>query len=115
MDLSIEVHDRKFNTKLFDKRDAFPFISIACHIWIAIYHLKSFYASISSEILRIARTTSELINMVTRVNLLLIRMKKQGSEYTRIILLLKKVFGKPFKVFHKFANTADEFIKLFSL
>ena len=37
------------------------------------------------------------------------------AEATRIISLLKKAFGKHFKVFHKFTGTANEFIKLFSL
>lgn len=37
-------------------------------------------------------------------------MKKQGSECTRIISLLKNIFGKHFKVFYKFADIADEFI-----
>ena len=32
-----------------------------------------------------------------------------------IILLLMKIFGKQFQVLHKFADTADKFIKLFSL
>ena len=53
--------------------------------------------------------------MVTRVNHLLRVMKKQGSECVRIISLLKKIFGKIFKVFHKFADAANEFMKLFSL
>ena len=41
---------------------------------------KIFYASVGSEILCIARTTTDLINTVTRVNPFLIQMKKQGSE-----------------------------------
>ena len=63
-----------------------------------------FYASIESENLRIARTatTKELINVVTRVNSLLIRMKNQGSEHILTISLLKKVFRKHFKIIHKF-------------
>ena len=39
-----------------------------------------FYDSISSKILRIARKTADLINLVTHVNVLLIGMKKQVSE-----------------------------------
>ena len=50
-----------------------------------------FYASLGSEVLRIARTMTDLINVIKRVNRLLIRMKKQGSKCTRIILLLKKI------------------------
>ena len=32
-----------------------------------------------------------------------------------IIPLLKKIFGKQFKAIHKFSDTADKFITLFSL
>ena len=74
-----------------------------------------FYAIIGSETVRIARTTRNPSNMVKPVGLLLIRMKKQGSECIRIDWLLKKIFGKHFKVFQKFANTADKPIKFFSL
>ena len=42
-------------------------------------------------------------------------MKKWSSEGTRLISLLKKIFGKHFKVYHKLAEAADNFIKLFSL
>ena len=41
---------------------------------------KIFYDSISSKILRIARKTADLINLVTHVNVLSIGMKKQVSE-----------------------------------
>ena len=53
---------------------------------------KIFCASISSEVLRIARTTTDLNNMIKRVSHYLIRMKKQGSEYTRIVSSLRKIF-----------------------
>ena len=53
-------------------------------------------ASIGSEILHIARKATDLVNLVTRVNLLLIQRKKQDSECTRINPLLKKMFGKHF-------------------
>ena len=75
---------------------------------------KTFYASIDSEILCIVRTTIDLINMVELVNLLLVKMKKQGSECTLIISSLKKIFGKHFNVFHTFTDTTDKFNKLSS-
>ena len=53
---------------------------------------KIFYASIASEILLIARTTADLINMLKRVNLLLIQKKKQGSECPCIIFIEKDVY-----------------------
>ena len=107
----MEVHDRKFTAKLFDQRNTLP---------IYINHMsyldrnipsKIFYASIGSEILNIVRITTDLVNMVTHVNLLLIWMKKKGNECTRVISLLNKIFLKYFKIYHK----SNEFIKLFSL
>lgn len=95
----------------------FAFLSITCPIWVAAYRLK-YYSKISvgSETLCISRTTTDLINVVKPVNLLLIRMKKkQGSEYVCIILLVKKIFEKHFKVFHKFADTANKATNVFSL
>ena len=53
--------------------------------------------------------------MATRFNLLVMRMKKQGSKCVLIFSLLKKIFGKQFNVFHKFQGTADKFIELFSV
>ena len=90
--LSMEVHHRKFPTGLFDKRDAYP-LYINCMSYLdSNIPSKIFNASIGSDILHIARTaTTDLINMVKRVNILLIEMKKQG---THIISLLKKRFGK---------------------
>ena len=71
-----------------------------------------FYASVGSEILCIARTTTDLINTVTRVNPFLIQMKKQGSECVHSILLSILFY---YTVFRKFADTANQFIRLLSL
>ena len=60
---------------------------------------KIFYASAGSDILRFARTTTDLINIATSVNLLLIEVKKQGGKCVRIISLLKKSFGNTLKHF----------------
>ena len=56
------------------KKMSFPFILIVCHIWTAIYHSKKKkkknHDLVGSEILRIARTTKDMINMVLLINLL---------------------------------------------
>ena len=41
--------------------------------------------------------------------------KKQGSECNGINSFKKNIFGKHFKVFHKFADSADKCLKFFSL
>ena len=50
-----------------------------------------FYVSIGSQILCIARTRTDLVDLTTHVSLLLMRIKKQRSVCTRIILLLKNI------------------------
>ena len=109
-----ETHDKKLTRKLFDKKDVFSFyINRIPYLDINIQS-KIFYASIGFEIILTARTIANLINMVTCADSLLIPLIKQSSDCTRIIWLLKKIFGKHFKAFHTFANTADLFTSLIS-
>ena len=90
LDLPLEVHDRKFTTDLFDKRNAFPFL-ISCTSYLDSNILSNiFYASVGSEILHIAIKATDLINIVTGINILLIRIKKQESVSTRTLSLFKK-------------------------
>ena len=71
---------------MFDKiRDVFPFYINRIHYFNSNTPSKVFYASVGSEAPCIARTTTDLIKMVSRVILLLIRMAKQSSECIRII------------------------------
>ena len=58
------------------KEMPFPFILITFAMWITIYHVKYFCASVGSEILRIVRITTGLIKMVIRINILLTWIKK---------------------------------------
>ena len=105
----------KFTAKLFNKTGVFLFYINFIPYLDGNIPSKIFFALISSEIISIARTATGMNNIVIRISLLLIRMKKHGSECVRIILLLKKIFKKHFKVFNKFADTANEFINSSSL
>ena len=71
----------KFTIELFDKKDVFPFF---------INYMPYLGTNIPSKILHtsvglIGRTTTHLSNMVKHVNLLLLWIKKHGSECTSII------------------------------
>ena len=70
-------------------------------------------ASIGSEILRFARTTSDKITFVTLSNRLLERMKKQGRKHRSIISMLNKIFGKQFTIINLFPDTAANFSNFF--
>ena len=63
--------------------------------------------SIGFEILCVVRTAADLCNMVTRVNLLLIRMKEQDNIPVSFHYW-KKYLGNTLKVFPKFVDTANK-------
>ena len=76
LEFPIEAFDKKFTTILLGKRDAFAFyINRMAYLYMDIPS-KMFYALVGSEFLRFVSTTTDLINIATRVNLLLIWMEK---------------------------------------
>ena len=58
LNLSIEVHDRKFFGKLFNKRDAFPYFINRMPYLDSDIPSEIFYALIGSHILCIAKTAT---------------------------------------------------------
>lgn len=82
MELSIEVHDRKTTTKLLDKREEFP--SYINHMpYLDIYILHKYF--VLRSVHKRKRKKTDMIIMVARAKLLLIKMKKLSSECVRII------------------------------
>ena len=69
------------------------------------------YALFDTVIQRIGRATIDFINMVKRVNLLLMLKKKQGSECTRINVIIKINF---WKFFFNFTNLQMRLMSLLS-
>ena len=73
LDFSIEVYYWKFITKTFDEEDVFPlYINSVPYLDsnIPFKKKKKNHDLVGSEILRIARTTKDMINMVLLINLL---------------------------------------------
>ena len=58
---------------------------------------KIFYSIFISEILSYFTAAADLINIVARINRVLMRMKKQSCKYTSIVLLFKIIFRSHFK------------------
>ena len=79
------------------------------------YIIKIIHGLIDSDNPHITRTLTDLVNMETHVNFLLMWIKKHGIECNRNISLLKKIFYKHFRVFHKFADAANEQYFVFKL
>ena len=92
LDLSITLENKHFNTKLFDKRDAFPFSivrmpdlngNILCHV---------FYGSIFSEFLRIARATLKYMDFLPKSRELVERM--QGATENILLKQIDKMVAR---------------------
>ena len=91
LDLEIEVVDGKFKFKLYDKRDSFNFYIVR------MPHLDSnippftFYGSVFSEFLRIARCSSDINSFISTAHTFFNRMKNQGGNIRQILGLLEKI------------------------
>ena len=76
----------------FIKEISFRFKSISCCISITKNHIKYFMLPLLLKFYLSPGQTTDLINMLKGVNLLLIQKKKRGSECTRIIFIAKDVY-----------------------
>ena len=78
--LDLEIKDRFFNSKLYDKREAFLFSAVRMSHRQSNIPSKIFYFTICAEVLRICRATSKFSDFVDSVTKLLTRMMKQGAK-----------------------------------
>ena len=58
LDLDLEIKDRVFIARLYDKREAFKFDVVRMPYKCSNMPYKMFYSTISAEVLRICRATS---------------------------------------------------------
>ena len=68
------------------------------------------YSSISAEVLRIARATSNTNKFFMSSKSLLTRMKKQGAKIDKIEKVLLKTYGRHSQIFGLIAVNAREFV-----
>ena len=91
LELDIKIEDGLFVYKLFDKRDAFPFHIVRMPDASGNLPDHIFYASIYSELLRIARATLLYQHFLLKAKELIQRMKNQGGSLNRILKLVDKI------------------------
>ena len=107
LDLQIDVDDKQFDFKLFDKRDAFPFSVVRMPHLQSNMPSKMFYSTISAEILRICRATFKYSNFLLSCEKLLIRMIKQGAKPLGIKNVVCKMIRRHSSDFEKFLKSAE--------
>ena len=109
-DLDLEINDKMFESKLYDKREAFQFSVVRMPYHLSDIPSKIFYSTISAEVLRICRATTKFSSFLTSTKKLLLRMKKQGALQVGIRRVLLKMMGRHWPHFKKFLKTAKEIV-----
>ena len=106
LDLHISIDNKVFKTKLFDKRDNFGFHITRLPYKSSNIPNRMFYTTISTECLRICRSTSELAPAVNSIKSLVSRMVKQGAEINKLKNCVRRSFNK--HLIHTKYNTTNQ-------
>ena len=111
LDLDIKISGDEFIYKLYDKRDEFPFFVV--HMPDRRSNIPSyiFYGAIRSEIIRIARSTLLLDDLVPRMGVFLKRMLNQGADRQKIVHQCNSVIMNHSLSFDKFATRSELIIE----
>ena len=104
LDLDIKISGEEFIYKMFDKRDEFSFSVVRMPYIDSNIPSYIFYGTILSEIVRIARSTLLLDDLIPRLGALFKRMLIQGADRWKIIRQCKKAMDKHELSFRKFAS-----------
>ena len=104
LDLDIKISGEEFIYKLFDKRDEFSFSVVRMPYIDSNIPAYIFYGTILSEIVRIARSTLLLDDLIPRLVTLFKRMLTQGADMWKMIRQCKKAIENHQISFRKFAS-----------
>ena len=110
LDLEINVENKSFTSKLYDKRDSFNFSIVRFPYKCSNIPSKMFHSTIGAEILRIARATSKYPWFLESVTCFLQRMNKQGANILGIRRTLLKLMQRHHLTFSKYQKLPPEII-----
>ena len=115
LDIKAKIADNKFSLKLYDKRDDFDFDIVRMPFLSNNMPSNIFYSSFSSEILRIARCTTDKEDFLTSCDSLIERMwaqgaKSQGTMFKRAHVSLHRLFCRHKSTFLPFFQIPKSFI-----
>ena len=110
LDLHVVISDNKFHIDLYDKRDGFPFSIVRLPYLQSNLPSVIFYSSVSAEILRIARATSNQVNFIKSAKAHLDRMTKQGANRNKLEKILGKVYGRHRSCFQSLFATSTHLV-----
>ena len=115
LDLDIEVQDNVFQTKIFDKRDAFKFEIVNYPDIRGNIPENQAYGVVIGQLLRIARNTSKSDEFLCRCGLVIKKLINKGYDRARLENACKKCIRRHQVHFTKYDLTTEETIhKIFS-
>jgi hypothetical protein len=111
LDLNINITNKQFSLKLYDKRDDFNFDIVRMPFLSNNMPSRIFYSSFTSELLRYARCTTEKKNFLSDCHNLIDRMMHQGAKgkINRTRVSIHRIFNKHKPIFLPFFQTAKAF------
>ena len=114
LDMHIEIQDKVFTTRLYDKRDHFGFDITRLPYRDSNIPAKMFYSSIAAECLRICQATTLDTYAKSSINSVVKRMVNQGAIMGRMRATIIKSLNRH-NVSKKFGYNDNSFVnKLFS-
>ena len=111
LDLEIDIKNKIFVYKLFDKRESFPFFIVRMPDLSGNIPSHVFYGSIMSEFLRIARCSLLYSDILPSAVNLFKRMISQGGSQSRILKQITKAMNRHPEPFSKFSKSTQEIAK----
>ena len=111
LDLDIKISGGEFIYKLFDKRDGFSFLVVHMPYRSSNIPLYIFYGTIMSEIVRIARSTLLLDDLIPRLGALFKRMLNQGADRQKLLHQCNRAIVSHSHSFEKFASRSEHIIE----
>ena len=114
LDLHVQIIDRIYVYKLFDKRDDFPFSIVRMPDLSGNLPAFIFYGSIMSEFLRIARCTRLVEDFIPRAKMLCERMVSQGGSKNVVLKQIRKAILRHPIPFSKYSLPVSEIIRKLS-
>ena len=103
LDFQLTIINNNITTQLFDKRDSYNFKIVRLPYKSSNLPSKMFFSTISAELLRIGRATSNLPNFVEAARSLIVRMKRQGADVLGIRNSVRKMFHRHQEEFMKYS------------
>ena len=111
LDMEISIVDKKFEHKLYDKRDSYKFSIVRFPYKKSNIPSKMFLSTIGAETLRICRATSNYSTFLDAVNPFMKRMKKQGANSRSLNRILSRFTKRHSPDFKKYKLKPEQIIK----